>query len=140
MANMRGNLAIKEKTSERGAVAPRYRETTKVVTRKSPLPVREKLLYMLTVAFCVTICGLLIWQNSNVYNLKYTMHKMEKEIAVIKVEIAEATVQKQKLEESVLDTAIELGYQEPAHTGIEVQSSSSSKASASSESSTTARK
>ena len=70
MAYTRGNLAVKEKTATRGQ-NPRYRETTKVVTRRSPLPIREKLLYMVTILFCVGIMGGLLWQNSQLYDISY---------------------------------------------------------------------
>ncbi|USB34496.1 hypothetical protein [Paenibacillus sp. YPG26] len=114
MAYTRGNLAVKEKTSGRGQALPKYKETTKVVTRRAPLPVGEKLLYICTVIFCVVIASLLIWQNAAVYNLKYQVHQIDKEIIQAKQDMSDLEVKKQQLEQGVRDYAINvLGYEQP---------------------------
>lgn len=121
MAYTRGNLAVKEKTAERGYPSQRYRETTKVVTRRSSLPVREKLLYMLTIMFCVAVMAGLLWQNVTLYNIKRQMFNLNTDIQTINAEVKELTIQKEKLEEEVPKKAAELGYVQPEVEGFHVQ-------------------
>lgn len=113
MAYTRGNLAVKEKTSGRGQALPKYKETTKVVTRRAPLPVGEKLLYIFTVVFCVAVASLLIWQNAKVYDLKYQVHRTDYDISKVKLKMSALEVKKQQLEQAVLGTALQMGYQQP---------------------------
>ncbi|MNS52564.1 Cell division protein FtsL [compost metagenome] len=113
MAYTRGNLAVKEKTSGRGQALPKYKETTKVVTRRAPLPVGEKLLYIFTVVFCVAVASLLIWQNAKVYDLKYQVHRTDYDISKVKQKMSALEVKKQQLEQAVLGTALQMGYQQP---------------------------
>ncbi|AZS14503.1 hypothetical protein [Paenibacillus lutimineralis] len=120
MAYTRGNLAVKEKTAARGQ-NPRYRETTKVVTRRSPLPIREKLLYMVTILFCVGIMGGLLWQNSQLYDIKRQAFNLNTEIQNINVQAKELSIQKEKLEERIPEEAAKLGYVEPVDEGVHVQ-------------------
>lgn len=121
MAYTRGNLAVKEKQAERSYQTQRYRETTKVVTRRSPLPVREKLLYMMTVLFCVAVMGGLLWQNVSLYNIKRQMFNLNTDIQAINAEVKELAIQKEKLEEQIPDKAKELGYVQPEVEGFHVQ-------------------
>lgn len=114
MAYTRGNLAVKEKTSGRGQALPKYKETTKVVTRRAPLPVAEKLLYMLTVVFCVAVASVLIWQNAHVYDLKYKVHQTDNAISKNKRNMSILEVKKEQLEQAILPTALkELNLKKP---------------------------
>lgn len=121
MAYTRGNLAVKEKTQERGYQSQRYRETTKVVTRKSSLPVREKLLYMFTIMFCVAVMGGLLWQNGNLYSIKRDMYNLNSEMQKLNAEMNELTIQKEKLEERIPEEAAKLGYTASDEEGFHVQ-------------------
>lgn len=125
MAYTRGNLAVEEKISERVHGAPKYRETTKVVTRKMHLPIREKLLYMLTIACIVTIAGLLIWRNAYLYELKVQIHTSENNIKAVNSKITEYEVQKQKLLDMVPDKAAQYGFVVPDNGGIHVSEGNS---------------
>ncbi len=140
MAYTRGNLAVQEKTAERGLQSPRYRETTKVVTRRSPLPVREKLLYLVTVLFCVGVMGGLLWQNSNLYSIKRQMYNMDTDIQAMSVQIKEMTVQREKLQEQIPQEAAKLGYVEPLEEGFHIQIPANSQANGSADEVTTAKK
>lgn len=117
----RGNLAVKEKTSERGYQSQRYRETTKVVTRRTTLPVREKLLYIFTVMFCVAVMGGLLWQNAGLYSIKREMYNLNVDIQKINAEISELSIQKEKLEERIPEEAAKLGYTVSDNSGFHVQ-------------------
>lgn len=121
MAYTRGNLAVKQKVSEQRGTAQRYRETTKVVTRRAPLPVREKLLYMATVMFCVAVMAGLLWQNSALYNIKRQMYNVDAEIQTMRAEVKELSIQKEKLEDQIPEEAAKLGYVEPQVEGFHVQ-------------------
>lgn len=129
MAYMRGNLAIEEKVSERVHGAPKYRETTKVVTRKTQLPVREKLLYMLTIACIVAVAGLLIWRNAYLYEIKVQIHTSENNIKDVNSHITEYEVQKQKLLDMVPQKAAQYGFVTPDNDGIHVDEGNSSSSS-----------
>lgn len=120
MAYTRGNLAVKENTAARGQ-NPRYRETTKVVTHRSPLPVREKLLYMATIIFCVAIAAGLLWQNSQLYDIKRQVFNLNTDIQSISAQVKELSIQKEKLEERIPEEAAKLGYVEPQNEGVHVQ-------------------
>ncbi len=121
MAYTRGNLAVKEQTARRRDESPKYRETTKVVTRRAQLPVREKLLYMLTVVFCVAVMGGLLMQNAQLYNIKREMFNLNKEIQAINVEVKEMAIQKEMLEEKIPQEAAKLGYVQPEEEGFHIQ-------------------
>lgn len=131
MAYTRGNLAVQERTAERSYQSPRYRETTKVVTRRATLPVREKLLYIMTVIFCVAVMAGLLWQNANLYNIKRQLFNLNSEIQTMTLEVKELSFQKERLEESIPSEAAKLGYVKPDIDmfQIEVPATSSSGAS-----------
>ncbi|GGH26397.1 hypothetical protein [Paenibacillus segetis] len=120
MAYTRGNLAVKQKSAERGYQPERYRETTKVVTRRTQLPVGEKLLYLLTVLICVAVMGGLLLQNSGLYNIKRQMFNMDAEISKMNVQIKELSIQKEVLEQQIPQEAAKLGYVEPLEEGLHV--------------------
>lgn len=121
MAYTRGNLAVKEQTARRQNESPKYRETTKLVTRRAQLPVREKLLYMLTVVFCVAVMGGLLMQNVELYNIKRQMFNLNKEIQAVNVEVKEMAIQKEMLEEKIPQEAAKLGYVQPEEEGFHIQ-------------------
>lgn len=122
MAYTRGNLAVKEQQSKRSNPSQRYRETTKVVTRRSTLPVREKLLYMFTVMFCVAVMAAILWQNVALYNIKRQIFNLNMDVQAITTEMKELSIQKQKLEEQIPERAMnELGYVQPEMEGLHVQ-------------------
>lgn len=140
MAYSRGNLAVKEKVAERSYQSPRYRETTKVVTRRTTLPVREKLLYLMTVVFCVAVMGALLLQNVNLYDMKRQMYNLNADIQTISVQVKELSLQKEKLEEQIPEEAAKLGYVEPSSEGFHIQVPANSQAAGSASEVTTARK
>ncbi|MBP1999215.1 cell division protein FtsL [Paenibacillus shirakamiensis] len=109
MAYTRGNLAVKEKPSERSYAAPRYKETTKVVTKRAALPVGEKLLYMLTVMIVVAIAGMLIWQNASLYQVKYKIVQTDNNIADLKQSMSVLSNKQQQLEKAAMDKLISSG-------------------------------
>ena len=79
MAYTRGNLAVKEKRKQ--SYSPeRYRETTKVVTRRTSIPAREKLLYLFTIILAVAVMVGLLIQNSTLYGIKRNMLKCAKHL------------------------------------------------------------
>ncbi|MDR0268936.1 hypothetical protein [Paenibacillus sp.] len=120
MAYTRGNLAVKEQTQSK-RTSPGYREKTMVVTRRTHLPIKEKLLYLLSVVVCVMVASLIIWQNANIYGLNKEYQKAEKAIKNSKAEIKMLKVQKQQLEVGIRDEAKKLGYQEPTGQAIHVE-------------------
>ncbi|GIO30538.1 MULTISPECIES: hypothetical protein [Paenibacillus] len=113
MAYTRGNLAVKEQAQTK-RTSPGYREKTMVVTRRTQLPIKEKLLYLFTIVVCVMIASLIIWQNANIYGLNKQYQKIDKSIKASKQEISRLTVEKQQLEVGIRDKAKQMGFEEPA--------------------------
>ena len=129
MAYVRGNLAVREKTSERVHGTPKYRETTKVVTRKAQLPMREKLLYIMTIAFVVMIAGTMIWRYAYIYNLKVQVHNADRATQRINSQLTEVEVEKQKLLDQVPEKAATYGFVTPQTDSIRVDDESADAAS-----------
>ncbi|MNJ48748.1 Cell division protein FtsL [compost metagenome] len=119
MAYTRGNLAVKEKRKQ--AYSPeRYRETTKVVTRKTTIPAREKLLYLFTIVLCVTVMVGLLLQNSTLYGMKREMFNMNAQIKQTNLEISQHATTKETLEQQIPEEAAKLGYVEPLDEGVNI--------------------
>ncbi|MCJ8011371.1 hypothetical protein MUG84_06375 [Paenibacillus sp. KQZ6P-2] len=135
MAYTRGNLAVKEQSQSAKRTSPGYREKTMVVTRRTSLPIKEKLLYLLTIVVCVMVASLIIWQNANIYGLNKETQKIARDIKTSKSEISRLELQKQQLENGIREKAIQLGYKEP--TDQQVINVERSKISANTENNTT---
>lgn len=111
MAYTRGNLAVQPKRKEEAN--PLYREKTKVVTRRKVLPLQEKLMYMLTLGAFVLVAVALIWRYVHIYDLNLQAQKLDSEIAKNKRQIATYQMEKQNLEQLVVEKAEKLGYVQP---------------------------
>lgn len=114
MAYTRGNLAMKERAAIQQPKSRVYKETTKVVTRRTGLPAREKILYLMTVLVCVAIVSILVSRYVTLYDLNKQMHTVNQSIEGTNKTIAVITVQKEKLESEIVAKARELGYIEPS--------------------------
>ncbi|GAK39689.1 hypothetical protein TCA2_2178 [Paenibacillus sp. TCA20] len=112
MAYTRGNLAVKERVQEQQAQPQRYKETTKVVTRRTGLPTREKLLYLISVIVCVVVVSVMVGRYVNIYDLNKQTHTVEQATVLANKEIAVLDVHKEKLENEIVAKARELGYVE----------------------------
>ena len=60
MAYVNGNLALQPKRKP-DQKQQNFRETRKVVVKRKPIPVQEKLLYMFTILVCVVVAGVIIY-------------------------------------------------------------------------------
>lgn len=107
MAYTRGNLAVQERQKETQSA---YLEKTKVIKRRSQLPQKEKLLYLLSVVFMVVVMGVIGMSNVHSYDLNRQIHVTENKIEEGKRTITQLQVEKQTLEMQILDKAKELGY------------------------------
>ncbi|MFB5677313.1 hypothetical protein ACE3NQ_19755 [Paenibacillus terreus] len=125
MAYTRGNLAVKEKAQQK-APQRRYRETTKVVTRRKELPTREKLLYLTTVVAFIAVLVMLAGRYAQIYQLSASIHSKEIAVSELKTSIAELKVQKARLENQIVTTAKEQGYKEPTKEPIRVYTGTTS--------------
>ncbi|WNS43822.1 cell division protein FtsL [Paenibacillus sp. MMS20-IR301] len=112
MAYTRGNLAVQPKRKEE--VNPLYREKTKVVTRRKVLPLKEKLLYMLTLATFILVAASLVWRYVHIYDLNMQAQKLDRTIAESKKQISVFQMEKQKLEQTVVDKAKDMGFKTPS--------------------------
>lgn len=108
MAYTRGNLAVQERQKETQQSA--YLEKTKVVKRRSQLPQKEKLMYLLSVVFVVAVMGVIGMSHVHSYDLNRQIHDTDNNILKAKRNIDQLQVEKQTLEMQVLDKAKELGY------------------------------
>ncbi|MFS0871650.1 hypothetical protein [Paenibacillus xylanilyticus] len=112
MAYTRGNLAVKEKATQERVTQQRYKETTKVVTRRTGLPAREKFLYLMTLMVCIVIGGALMWRYAHIYDLNKQAQATLSEMREAEKTIADLQVEKEKLNNLVIENARELGYVE----------------------------
>ncbi|KGE18115.1 hypothetical protein [Paenibacillus wynnii] len=112
MAYTRGNLAVQPKRKEQ--VDSLYRQKTKVVTRRMVLPLREKLLYMLTLTLFVLVAGTLVWRYLHIYDLNKQAQQLDEVISKSNKKIAVYQMEKQKLEQMVAGKAKSWGFGEPS--------------------------
>lgn len=116
MAYTRGNLAVKPKPAER--VSPGYREQTKVVTRRTFIPLKEKMLYLFTVIICVAIASLVLQRYAHIYDLNKQSQRMNSQIKANQLEMAQLELKKQSLKETIVETALKEGYVLPSEQSI----------------------
>lgn len=116
MAYTRGNLAVKPKPEER--VSPGYREQTKVVTRRTFIPLKEKMLYLFTVIVCVAIASLVLQRYAHIYDLNKQSQRMNSRIKANQLEMAQLELKKQTLKETIVETALKEGYVLPSEQSI----------------------
>ncbi|MEK4437321.1 hypothetical protein [Paenibacillus sp. FSL K6-2862] len=112
MAYTRGNLAVKEKATQERVTQQRYKETTKVVTRRTGLPAREKFLYLMTLIICIVIGGALMWRYAHIYELNKQAQSTLSETREAEKTIADLQVEKERLNNLVIENARKLGYVE----------------------------
>lgn len=108
MAYTRGNLAVQERQKETQQSA--YLEKTKVVKRRTQLPQKEKLLYLLSVVFMVAVMGVIGMSHVHSYDLNRQIHDTDNKTLQAKRSIDQLQVEKQTLEMQVLEKAKQLGY------------------------------
>lgn len=107
MAYTRGNLAVQEKQKQAQSA---YLEKTKVIKRRSQLPQKEKLLYLLSVVFVVAVMCVIGMRHVHSYDLNRQIQSTEAGIRTAQRDIDLLQVKKQTLEMEILDKAKELGY------------------------------
>ncbi|MGO4530983.1 hypothetical protein AB4Z30_18015 [Paenibacillus sp. 2TAF8] len=111
MAYTRGNLAVKEKAQER-VTQQRYKETTKVVTRRTGLPASEKLLYLITLFAVIIVGGALMSRYAHIYELNKQAQSTIVETKKAEKTIADLQVERETLNNQVVENAKRLGYVE----------------------------
>ncbi|PZT53948.1 hypothetical protein [Paenibacillus silvae] len=117
MAYTRGNLAVKPKAQER-VTQQRYKETTKVVTRRTGLPAREKFLYLLTLIAVIVVGGLLMSRYAHIYDLNKQAQSTIADVKEDQKAIADLQVEKERLNNQVIENAKALGYVEASDKDV----------------------
>ncbi|MEK4275409.1 MULTISPECIES: hypothetical protein [unclassified Paenibacillus] len=139
MAYTRGNLAVKEKASQERVTQQRYKETTKVVTRRTGLPAREKILYLITLVAVILVGGALMSRYAHIYDLNKQAQSTISDIKGYEKTIADLQVEKETLNNQVIENAKQLGYVEASDKDvIYVPRSTSTKSTGTESSSNTA--
>ena len=132
MAYTRGNLAVQERQEARPSS---YVEKTTVIKRRSQLPKKEKLLYMVSVLLVVAVMGVIGMSHVKIYELNRQIQKSDAQIVEAQKSMDVLQVQKQTLEMEIVRKAKELGYvqaeqekmiQLPGNSGKSAASSSTS--------------
>ncbi|WP_145045621.1 MULTISPECIES: hypothetical protein [Paenibacillus] len=118
MAYTRGNLAVKEKASQQRVTQQRYKETTKVVTRRTGLPAREKFLYLLTLVAVIVVGGVMMSRYAQIYDLNKQAQSTLSEVREAEKTIADLQVEREKLNNLVIEHARELGYVEATDKNV----------------------
>ncbi|UHA74131.1 cell division protein FtsL [Paenibacillus sp. 481] len=96
MAYNRGNLAVK-KPEKRRRQQTQFRETTKKLTRKAALPMREKMLYLFTVVVCSAVAMFLIGRYAEIYELNRNIEAMKRDTEDLKKQASVLHVEKERL-------------------------------------------
>lgn len=117
MAYTRGNLAVKPKAQER-VTQQRYKETTKVVTRRTGLPAREKFLYLLTLIAVIVVGGMLMSRYAHIYDLNKQAQSTIADVKEDQKAIADLQVEKERLNNQVIENAKALGYVEASDKDV----------------------
>jgi len=117
MAYTRGNLAVKEKAQER-VTQQRYKETTKVVTRRTGLPAREKFLYLITLLAVIIVGGALMSRYAHIYELNKQAQSTIVKIKEAEKTIADLQVERETLNNQVVENAKRLGYVEASDKDV----------------------
>ncbi|SCZ03100.1 Cell division protein FtsL [Paenibacillus polysaccharolyticus] len=117
MAYTRGNLAVKEKAQER-VTQQRYKETTKVVTRRTGLPGREKFLYLITLLAVIIVGGALMSRYAHIYELNKQAQSTIVKIKEAEKTIADLQVERETLNNQVVENAKRLGYVEASDKDV----------------------
>lgn len=107
MAYTRGNLAVQERQKEQQS---QYVETTTVIKRRSQLPKREKLLYLMSVLFVVAVMGWVGMSHVKIYDMNRQIQNADSQIKTLNQGIDTLQVKKQSLEMGIAQKAKELGY------------------------------
>ncbi|WP_054956618.1 hypothetical protein [Paenibacillus dakarensis] len=107
MAYTRGNLAVQERQKEQQL---QYVEKTTVIKRRSQLPKREKLLYIMSVLFVVVVMCLIGMSHVRIYDMNRQIQKADSQIDTLNKGIDTLQVKKQNLEMGIVQKAKELGY------------------------------
>lgn len=109
MAQTRGNLAIREREQQQNSTSHQYRQKTTVVTRRAELPLREKMLYLFSVAVAVALCSIIAWRYVHIYDLNHQIASVQSETGRINKDIAQAERDRQELRQSIVPTALSMG-------------------------------
>lgn len=107
MAYTRGNLAVQERQKEQQS---QYVEKTTVIKRRSQLPKREKLLYLMSVLFVVAVMGWVGMSHVKVYDMNRQIQNADTQIHTLNKSMDTLQVKKQTLEMEIAQKARELGY------------------------------
>ncbi|AJY76360.1 cell division protein FtsL [Paenibacillus beijingensis] len=121
MAYTNGNLALQPK---RKPDQKQVRETKRVLVKRKPLPVQEKLLYLFTVALFVVVAGVIIFRYAEVYQLNLEIKNLNKQYAQMTVDMKELQKQVQELSDPERIRKLaenEYGMAPSEDSGIQVQ-------------------
>lgn len=124
MAYNYGNLAMKPKRKEQEEYL--IRETKKKIVRKKPIPVGEKLLYLVAVIVGVIISGIIIFRYAEIYNMNLQTKQINSQIQTMTVEVQQLQREVQALSdpERIRQFAESQGMISSLDTGIIVKKSS----------------
>lgn len=93
---IQGNLAEKSTANSQRVTV---RETKKVIVKNKPLPVGEKLLYLLLVIVCVLVATGIVWRYTTIYQINSEIKTAKTDIATLKAENDASQQEIQKLKD-----------------------------------------
>lgn len=91
---LHGNLAVEDRDDYR----IKSKEIKRTVYRAKAIPVKEKLLYLLTIIVCVLIAGVILWRNATIYEMNTQIQQMEQTIQTLQGESSGLQQEVRKLE------------------------------------------
>lgn len=107
-AYIHGNLAVEQKSEQK----PKAGESKQRAPHRRSLPMQEKLLYLFTVAVCVTVACAVIWRYAQIYQINAEIHRIEGKISQLEAENSSLKQEISKLQnpQRLVDEAKKRGF------------------------------
>jgi len=107
-----GNLALRPEPKPKQQPKQKPVRQNETVIRRRQIPLIEKLLYLLTVAVCATVAGLIIFQYAQIYQTNRQIQEMNRSYEQLTSQSKELQREVEKLSDprKIIDEARKLGY------------------------------
>lgn len=109
MAYTNGNLALQPK--RKPEQLPSYREKKTKVTKRKPLPTRDKLIILMTIVLVFSTLAFINYRYNQIYSMNYQAKEASKALGKLEVEIGELrkVVETESSPEKIAEKAKGLG-------------------------------
>lgn len=107
-----GNLALRPEPKPHPQQPQKQARKSETVVRRRQIPIGEKLLYLLTVAVCALVAGMIIFQYAQIYQTNRHIQEMNRSYEQLTSQSKELQREVEKLSDpkKIIDEAKKLGY------------------------------